>query len=63
MLPARFASGGGDLLAKDDVIFERLRGSVAAMIFQEQMLPLDPVFTSAQARWRKLEENGKEVWR
>jgi hypothetical protein len=23
MLPARFASGGGDLLAKDDVIFER----------------------------------------
>jgi ABC-type microcin C transport system duplicated ATPase subunit YejF len=45
MLPARFASGGGDLLAKDDVIFERLRGSVAAMIFQEPMLALDPVFT------------------
>jgi ABC-type microcin C transport system duplicated ATPase subunit YejF len=45
MLPARFASGGGDSLAKDDVIFERLRGSVAAMIFQEPMLALDPVFT------------------
>jgi ABC-type dipeptide/oligopeptide/nickel transport system ATPase component len=26
-------------------MFERLRGGVAAMIFQESMLALDPVFT------------------
>jgi peptide/nickel transport system ATP-binding protein len=36
---------GGDVLAMDDVALEELRGGIAAMIFQEPMLALDPVFT------------------
>jgi peptide/nickel transport system ATP-binding protein len=52
MLPPRRSSVAGsirivgeDVLAMDDAALERLRGGVAAMIFQEPMLALDPVFT------------------
>jgi peptide/nickel transport system ATP-binding protein len=36
---------GEDVMGMDDAGLERLRGGVAAMIFQEPMLALDPVFT------------------
>jgi peptide/nickel transport system ATP-binding protein len=36
---------GEDVMAMDGAALERLRGGVAAMIFQEPMLALDPVFT------------------
>jgi len=36
---------GEDVMAMDDAALGRLRGGVAAMIFQEPMLALDPVFT------------------
>jgi peptide/nickel transport system ATP-binding protein len=52
MLPPRHSNvagsiriAGEDVLAMNDAAIERLRGGVAAMIFQEPMLALDPVFT------------------
>jgi peptide/nickel transport system ATP-binding protein len=36
---------GEDVLTLDDASLERIRGGVAAMIFQEPMLALDPVYT------------------
>jgi peptide/nickel transport system ATP-binding protein len=52
MLPSRHSNvagsiriAGDDVLAMNDAAIERLRGGVAAMIFQEPMLALDPVFT------------------
>jgi peptide/nickel transport system ATP-binding protein len=52
MLPPRHSNvagsiriAGEDVLAMDDAALEQLRGGIAAMIFQEPMLALDPVFT------------------
>ncbi len=47
-IAGRIEIAGNDVMALDDAALSRLRGSTVAMIFQEPMTALDPVFTIGQ---------------